>query len=58
MTYFEAVKVLALAKDGKPVPSEVIAEALFLSGDGPCPDSVPDPDIEEFVQALREEGLI
>lgn len=54
MTHQEATKLLDMAKDGQPVPEEVLNEALFLTGDTPCPC----PEIEEFVQAMRESGLL
>lgn len=58
MNYAEAVRLLQLVRDGLDVPEPVITEALFLSGDGPCPGGIPDTDIEEFVASLREEGLL
>lgn len=58
MNYVEAVRLLQLVREGLDVPESVVAEALFLSGDGPCPGGIPDPDIEEFVAALRQEGLL
>ena len=58
MNYFEARKLQRLAQEGRPVPGEVLEEALFLTGDGSCPAGFPDAEIEEFVQALREEGLL
>jgi len=58
VNYFEAEKLQRLAQEGRPVPGEVLDEALFLTGDGPCPADFPDQEIEDFVQALREEGLL
>lgn len=58
MTHQEATKLLDMAKDGQPVPEEVLAEALFLTGDGACWRDIPCPDIEEFVQAMREAGQL
>lgn len=58
MNYAEAVRLLQLVRDGADVPGPVIEEALFLTGDGPCPGGIPDPDIEEFVAALRQEGVL
>lgn len=58
MNYVEAVRLLQLVREGMDVPEPVVTEALFLTGDGPCPGGVPDQDIEEFVAALRQEGLL
>lgn len=58
MTYQEATKLLDMAKDGQPVPDDVLNEALFLTGDGASWRDLPCPDIEEFVQAMRESGLL
>lgn len=58
MTHAEANRLLDMAKDGQPVPEEVTTEALFLAGDGACWRDMPCPEIEEFVQAMRESGLL
>lgn len=54
MTHQEATKLLDMAREGHPIPEDVLLEALFLTGDSPCPC----PDIEEFVQAMREAGQL
>lgn len=58
MTHTEALRLLDMAKDGQPIPDEVLNEALFLTGDGAIWTDLPCPDIEEFVQAMRESGLL
>jgi hypothetical protein len=58
MTYQEASKLLDMAKDGQPVPDDVLTEALFLTGDGASWTDLPCPDIEQFVQAMREAGQL
>ena len=58
MTHREAHPILDLLKRGEPVPDDVISEALFMTGDGPIICDVPCPILENFVQAMREAGLI
>lgn len=58
MTHQEANKLLDMAKDGQPIPDDVVTEAMFLAGDGACWRDLPCPEIEEFVQAMRESGLL
>jgi hypothetical protein len=58
MTHQEANRLLDMAKDGQPVPEEVLNEALFMAGDGACWRDLPCPEIESFVQALREAGQL
>jgi hypothetical protein len=58
MNYREANLILDLCKSGQPVPSEVVDEALYMTGDGPIICDVPSPVLEGFVQAMREAGLI
>jgi hypothetical protein len=58
MTHAEANRLLDMAKEGQPVPEEVLAEALFLTGDGACWTDLPCPDIEAFVHAMRTAGLL
>ena len=58
MTHREAHRILDLLKRGEPVPDDVISEALFMTGDGPIICDVPCPILENFVQAMREAGLI
>lgn len=56
--YEEAQKLLDMAKDGLPVPEDVINEALFMVGDGACWRDLACPEIEEFLRAMRESGLL
>jgi hypothetical protein len=58
MNYMEANRILDLARSGQPVPSEIVDEALYMTGDGPIICDVPSPVLENFVQAMREAGLI
>jgi hypothetical protein len=58
MTYLEANRILDMVKRGEPVPDAAISEALFMTGDGPIICDVPCPILENFVQAMREAGLI
>jgi len=58
MTYREAHRILDLLKRGEPVPDEVVSEALFMTGDGPIITDVPCPQLEGFVQAMKDAGLI
>ena len=58
MTHAEATQLLGMAREGQPIPDEVLNEALFMSGDGACWRDLPCPEIEEFVQAMREAGLL
>ena len=58
MTYLEANRILDLCKRGEPVPEEIVSEALYMTGDGPIICDVPSPVFENFVQAMREAGLI
>ena len=58
MTYAEANRILDMVRRGEPVPDDVVSEALFMTGDGPIITDVPCPILENFVQAMRESGLI
>jgi hypothetical protein len=58
MNHAEATRLLDMAKDGQPIPEDVLTEALFLTGDGACWRDIPCPEIESFVQALREAGQL
>lgn len=58
MNHQEAHKLLDMAKDGQPVPEDVMAEALFLTGDAACWRDIPCPDVEDFVRAMREAGQL
>lgn len=58
MTYHEANRLLDMAKDGLPVPDEVLDEALFLAGDYPHHQDVPCPDMDAFLVEMRKAGLL
>lgn len=58
MTLQEANKLLDLTKQGMPIPPEVVDESLFMSGDANWWSDQPCPDIEDFVQSLRNGGLL
>lgn len=58
MTHQEATQILDKVKDGHHMPEDVITEALFMTGDAACWRDMPCPDVEAFVQALREAGQL
>jgi hypothetical protein len=58
MNHHEATKILDMAKEGQPIPEDVMAEALFMTGDAASWLDIPSRDVTAFVQALREAGLL
>ena len=58
MTYSDAIKLLDRVKDGVQYPAEVVDEAMAMTGDQLHASQVPCPEIDEFVQALRQAGLL
>ncbi len=58
MTHAEANRLLDMAKDGQPVPEDVLTEALYMTGDGACWRDLPCPDIEAFLADMRKAGLL
>ena len=58
MTHQEAQQLLDKAREGQPIPEDVLTEALFLTGDGACWRDMPCPDIDDFVKAMRESGAL
>jgi hypothetical protein len=58
MTHQEANQLLDMAKDGQPIPEDVLTEALYMTGDGACCHDMPCPDIEEFLVDMRKAGLL
>lgn len=58
MTHQEAQQLLDKAKEGQPIPEDVLTEALFMTGDGACWRDIPCPEIEDFVKAMRESGAL
>lgn len=58
MTLQEANKILDHAKEGQPIPQEVVDEALFMTGDAAGWIDFPCPQIEQFVESLRKGGFL
>ena len=58
MTYQDAVRILDMAKDGVDYPTAVVVEALAMCGDGNHATQIPCPEINEFVDALRQSGVL
>ena len=58
MTYAEAMRILDMSKDGVEYPSAVIVEALAMCGDAHHDSQIPDPEMAEFVAALRQSGAL
>lgn len=58
MTIEEANKLLNMSKDGVAIPAEVLNEALFMAGERNSSHDEPDQDIEDFVAAMRQCGLL
>jgi hypothetical protein len=58
MTHQDAQQLLDKAKDGQPIPGEILNEALFMTGDGACWRDIPDPEIEEFLGEMKKAGQL
>jgi len=58
MTYREANLILNMVRKGEPVPLEIVNEALYMTGDAPIIRDLPCPQLENFLGAMREAGLI
>lgn len=58
MTLEEANKLLDAAREGQPIPYEVIAQALSVTGDVVACTEAPCPDIEAFLVAMRSAGVL
>lgn len=58
MTHSEATRLLDMAREGQPIPDDVLDEALFMSGDGACWRNLPSEEIETFLDAMREAGQL
>lgn len=58
MTIQEANKLLDMSKDGVSIPNGVLDEALFMTGERNSSHDRPDLDIEDFVAAMRQCGLL
>ncbi len=58
MTVEEARQLLDMAKQGLAIPAEVITWALTVTGDAVQSRWSDRREVEDFVQALRREGLL
>lgn len=58
MNIQDARRLLDTVKEGASYPAEVIDKALDATGDRRDYIFMPAPEIDEFVQALREGGAI
>jgi hypothetical protein len=58
MTHHEATQLLDMAKEGQPIPEDVLTEALFMTGDAGCWRDIPCPDVQAFVEDMRKAGLL
>jgi hypothetical protein len=47
-----------MAKDGQPIPEDVLTEALFMTGDAGCWRDIPCPDVDSFVRDMRQAGYL
>ncbi len=57
MTHNEANKLLDLRREGMEMPPQVIDEALALTEDLSMVEP-PAPTLEQYIQRLRERGLL
>lgn len=57
MTHQEANKLLDLRREGMEMPPQVIDEALALTDDLSMVEP-PAPTLEQYIQKLRERGLL
>jgi hypothetical protein len=58
MTHIQATRLLDLVRKGIDVPDDVITEALYMTGDGSILTELPNPEMEAFIQAMREAGQL
>ena len=58
MTHAEAMRILDMSKDGVEYPIGVIVEALAMCGDADHDSQIPDPDMADFIAALRQSGAL
>jgi hypothetical protein len=58
MTHQQANQLLDMSKDGAPIHSDVLAEALYMTGDGALWRDMPCPEIEAFLEAMKQAGLL
>jgi hypothetical protein len=58
MTLQQANQLLDMSKDGAPIPSDVLTEALYMTGDGALWRDMPCPEIEAFLDDMKQAGLL
>lgn len=58
MNIQDAKRLLDTIKEGASYPTEVVDKALDMTGDQRDYVFMPSPEIDEFVQALRESGQL
>lgn len=58
MTYADAKRILDKSKDGVEYPIAVVVEALAMCGDADHATQIHDPEMAEFVAALRKSGAL
>lgn len=58
MTHQQANQLLDMSKDGQPIPGDVLAEALYMTGDGALWRDMPCPEIEAFLDDMKQAGLL
>ena len=57
MTYKDAIQLLDRVREGQQFPEEVVAAALAITEDKARREP-PSAEITEFVQALRQSGVL
>ena len=57
MTHQEANKILDMRRDGADLPQEVVNEALALTDELSMVEP-PSPALEQYIQKLRERGVL
>ena len=57
MTQQEAKKILDMRRDGADMPPDVVTEALALTDELAMVEP-PSPALEQYIQKLRERGLL
>lgn len=58
MNMDEAKKVLDMARMGLNLPTEVIDQALYMTGDNPDSLPLPTQEMADFLDCLRREGWL
>jgi hypothetical protein len=63
MNHREAVKMLDMAREGQPIPNEVLSAALFKIGEWDDSDNnakpyEPSVDVREYVECMRQAGFL